>query len=140
MTDVVISPVLLDRPKSAFPERHPYFSAPVRGRNRHGRFWRIRCEVIGCPWKISARYKQDALVDAHDHRAEHIRAWNAEQAKAGLAVEIFDREPDAWLSPSGQRVEFKPMHAEGWTAAWLVSREDWERAIADHLESQGSDR
>lgn len=82
MTDLAISPVLLDRPKSAFAEPHPYFSPPVRGRNRHGKFWRIQCEVIGCPWKVSAKFKSDALVDAHDHRREHIRAHRAEQAKA----------------------------------------------------------
>lgn len=82
MTDLAISPVLLDRPAAAVPEAHPYFSLPARERNRYGKFWRIRCEVVGCPWKVSAKYKSDALVDAHDHRAEHIRSFQAEQAKA----------------------------------------------------------
>lgn len=90
MTDLAISPVLLDRPKSAIPEAHPYFAPPVRGRNRHGKVWRTHCEVIGCPWKISARYKQDALVDGHDHRAEHIRSYRAEQAKAAVVMPTYE--------------------------------------------------
>lgn len=82
MTDLAISPVLLDRPKAVIPESHPHFAKPSRGRNRHGKFWRTRCDVVGCPWKVSAKYRSDLLVDAHDHRAQHIRAFRAEQAKA----------------------------------------------------------